>query len=149
MCLLAICMSSLEKCLFMNLCLLHWQADSLLLSHQGSLPSSAKVTDLPQHIMQCREDRRHVIHFTHATPHLFLDKWEGEEGQHIPLRTSDSWAKSCSFCGSLEEARGPHALYGPSCLLNFPAIHQQASCRRAKPVCVCLPFALCLLYLSA
>ena len=74
LCLLAICMSSLEKCLFMNLCLLHWQADSLLLSHQGSLPSSAKVTDLPQHIMQFGEDRRHVIHFTHATPHLFLDK---------------------------------------------------------------------------
>ena len=26
-----------------NLCLLHWQADSLLLSHQGSLPIDSKV----------------------------------------------------------------------------------------------------------
>ena len=74
MCLLAIRMSSLEKCLFVNLCLLRWQADSLLLSHQGSLPSAAKITDLPQHIVQFGEDRRHVIHFTHATPHLFPDK---------------------------------------------------------------------------
>lgn len=44
-----------------------------------------------------------------------------------------------------EEARGLRLPHNFSCLLNFPAIHQQASCRRAKPVCA---LALCFVCLG-
>ena len=70
---------------------------------------------------------------------------EKERKVHIPLRTSDSWAESCSFCGSLEEARGPHALYGPSCLLNFPLrfINRQVADVRSPCVCACPLLCVC------
>ena len=62
-----------------------------------------------------------IFYFTHATPHPLLHKWEGEKSQNIcPMPTSDSWTKSCSFCGSLGKGRGPVLSNGPSCLLNCP-----------------------------